>query len=196
MSIVATDRFAGMLSEEANLVRKNWGWFLAGGIVQIVAGMIAASFAFGATYASVVTLGVLLPILAGTQTAAAIWARGWSGFFLYLLVGVLYAVAGFLTFQHPLLAAEGLTLMLAAALLVGGICRILVAVAERFPSWGWVLCHGIVAILFGIAIWQHWPESGLWVLGIFVGIDLIMNGVTWSVVAVGLRSGLKRLTGS
>jgi uncharacterized membrane protein HdeD (DUF308 family) len=49
--------------------------------------------------------------------------------------------------------------------------------------------------VLGIAIWQQWPESGLWCIGMFVGIELIMNGATWSVLAVGIRSGVERLTG-
>ena len=195
MTTIANDRIAGMLTEEANRIRKNWSWFLALGIVQIVAGTLAVGFAFSATLASVVMLGILLLIAAGSQTAAAIWARDWSGFFLFLLVGVLYAVAGFLSLQHPLLAAEGLTLMLAAAFLVGGVFRIIVALVERFSSWGWVLCNGLITVLLGIAIWQQWPGSGLWVLGTFVGIDLIVNGVTWSVLAVGVRQGITQLTG-
>ena len=30
---------------------------------------------------------------------------------------------------------------------------------------------------------------------LFVGIDLIVNGVTWSMLAVGVRNGLALLTG-
>jgi uncharacterized membrane protein HdeD (DUF308 family) len=195
MNTVASDRIEGMLTEEANSIRKNWGWFLALGIVQIVAGMLAVSFAFSATVASVVTLGVLLLVAAGAQLGAAVWARDWSGFFLFLLVGVLYAVAGFFTLQQPILAAESLTLMLAAAFVVGGVFRIIIALVERFPAWGWVLCNGVVTVLLGIAIWQHWPESGLWVLGLFVGVELVVNGLTWLILAVGVRSGLARLTG-
>jgi uncharacterized membrane protein HdeD (DUF308 family) len=195
MATTAHNRLASMLTEEANRVRTNWGWFLALGIVQIVAGMLAVSFAITATLASVVTLGILLLIAAGGQMVAAILARDWGGFFLFLLLGVLYAVTGFLMLQHPLLAAEGLTLMLAAAFLVGGMFRIVIALAERFPSWGWVLFNGIVTVLLGIAIWQQWPESGLWVLGMFVGIELIVNGVTWLVLAVGVRNGVAQLTG-
>jgi uncharacterized membrane protein HdeD (DUF308 family) len=195
MSTVASDRIEGMLTEEAHSLRKNWGWFLALGIVQIVAGMLAVSFAFSATVASVVTLGVLLLVAAGAQVGAAVWARDWSGFFLFLLVGVLYAVAGFFTLQQPVLAAESLTLMLAAAFVVGGVFRIIVALVERFPSWGWVLASGAIAALLGIAIWQQWPASGLWVLGLFVGVELVVNGVTWLMLVVGVRSGLARLTG-
>ena len=117
------------------------------------------------------------------ERGAAVWARDWSGFFLFLLIGVLYAVAGFFTLQQPILAAESLTLMLAAAFVVGGVIRIIVALVERFPSWGWVLANGILTVLLGIAIWLQWPSSGLWVIGMFVGIDLIVNGTTWLMLA-------------
>jgi uncharacterized membrane protein HdeD (DUF308 family) len=195
MSTAAQTRFADVLTEEANRVQKNWGWFLALGIVQIVVGILAVSFAFSATLASVVTLGILLLIAAGAQMAAAIWAWDWRGFFLFLLLAILYAVTGFLMLQQPLLAAEGLTLMLAAAFLVGGMFRIVIALVERFPSWGWVLCNGIITVLLGLLIWQQWPESGLWVLGVFVGIDFIVNGVIWLVLAVGVRNGVAQFTG-
>ena len=118
-------------------VRKNWGWFLALGIVQIVVGTLAVGFAFSATLASVVTLGVPLVIAGAAQMAAALLAREWDGFFLFMLLAFLYAVAGFLTLEHPLLAAEGLTLMLAALFLVVGLFRIAVALVGQVPSWGW-----------------------------------------------------------
>jgi uncharacterized membrane protein HdeD (DUF308 family) len=86
------------------------------------------------------------------------------------------------------ISAANLTLMLAAALVVGG-------VVERFPSWSWVLANGVLTVLLGVAIWQQWPASGLWVIGICVGIDLIVNGVTWSVLAFGLWKGLARFIG-
>jgi uncharacterized membrane protein HdeD (DUF308 family) len=156
-------------------------------------GALAVSFAFSSTLASVMTLGILLLIAAGAQLAAACWTRDWGGFFLYVLVGILYAVAGFLTIQHPLLAAETLTLMLAAAFLVGGMFRIVVAAVERFPGWGWVLVNGIVTVVLGILIWRQWPVSGLWVLGMFVGIDLIVNGLNWSIVAIAVRKGAAKL---
>ena len=189
MSTVSTQSLPGVLTELITEVRKIWGWFLALGIIQIVVGVLAVSFAFSATLASVMTLGILLLIAAGAQLAAAIWTRDWGGFFLYILVGILYAVAGFLTIQHPLLAAETLTLMLAATFLVGGMFRIVVAAVERFAAWRWVLGNGIVSVVLGILIWRQWPVSGLWVLGMFVGIDLIVNGVNWSVVAIAVRKG-------
>jgi uncharacterized membrane protein HdeD (DUF308 family) len=194
MTVHVQNRAAVLLAVGAGTVRKNWGWFLALGIIQIVAGTLAVAFAFSATLASVLMLGVLLLIAAGAQMAAAVLTREWGGFFLFLLLGILYAVAGALTLQQPLLAAEGLTLMLAAVLLVGGVFRIVVALVERFPSWGWVLLNGAITVVLALAIWQQWPESGLWVIGLFVGIELIANGMTWAMLAIGVRKGLARLT--
>jgi uncharacterized membrane protein HdeD (DUF308 family) len=195
MTAMVQDRFDGVLTEEAAGIRKDWGWFLALGIIQVIVGIFAVGFAFSATLASVMTLGILLIIAAGAQTAAAVLARDWGGFFLFLLLGIVYAVAGFLMIQNPLIAAESLTLMLAASYLTGGTFRIISALVERFDSWGWVLLNGVIAMLLGFLIWQQLPWSGLWVLGTFVGIDLIVNGVTWSALAISVRSGLTRLAG-
>ena len=176
-------------------VRKNWGWFLALGIVQIIVGTLAVGFAFSAALASVVTLGVLLLIAGAAQMAAALLAREWEGFFLFMLLAFLYAVAGFLTLEHPLLAAEGLPLMLAALFLVVGLFRIAVALVGQVPSWGWPFFSGVVTVLLGLAIWLHWPASGLSVVGTLVGIEVIVNGVTWSALAIGVRRGPARLIG-
>ncbi len=46
MTTVTNDPIAGMLNEEVKSIRKDWGWFLALGIVQVVAGMLAVTFAF------------------------------------------------------------------------------------------------------------------------------------------------------
>jgi len=76
-----------------------------------------------------------------------------------------------------------LTLMLAAAFLVGGLVRIVVAVTERFSGWGWVLANGLIGILLGLLIWKHWPTESEWIIGLFVGIDLIFAGWSWMTLA-------------
>jgi uncharacterized membrane protein HdeD (DUF308 family) len=190
MAIAAQNRLSGAFVDEVNRVWSNWGLVLAFGIAQIIVGIVAVSFAFDATIASVLTLGIVLLISAGVQTAAAIWARGWGGFFLFLGLGILFGAAGFVMLVSPLAAAESLTLLFAVFCLVGGAFRIIVSVVERFPAWGWVVFNGAITILLGVAILAQWPQSGLWVLGLFVGIDLIFNGASWSAIAAGLRRGL------
>ena len=110
----------------------------------------------------------------------------WSGFFIDLLTGILYVVVGFMMIANPGESAAALTLLIAMFLMFGGIFRIVVAISTRYQHWGWLLLHGVVSLLLGISIWRQWPLSGLWVIGLFVGIDMLLNG--WSLVMLGLAA--------
>jgi uncharacterized membrane protein HdeD (DUF308 family) len=59
---------------------------------------------------------------------------------------------------------------------------------ERFHGWGWVLANGIVTLILGVLIWREWPESALWVIGMFVGIDMLFAGWSWVMTALAVRS--------
>jgi uncharacterized membrane protein HdeD (DUF308 family) len=142
------------------------------------------SATFVTTLASVMVFGFLLLAGGTVQIVNAFLARSWRGFFVHLLAGTLHLIVGLLMIERPLVAAEGLTLLLAAAFFAGGAIRIVIALLDRFPDWPWVLLNGIVTLLLGIMIWRQWPESAFWVIGLFVGIDLVFSG--WSWVMLGL----------
>jgi uncharacterized membrane protein HdeD (DUF308 family) len=174
-------------TEEYLRLHRCWLWFLILGIALVVVGLLAISADFLTVLTTLTTmfvLGVLLIAGGVVQIVNAFLARSWRGFFLHLLAGALHLVVGELMIEHPLMAAEALTLLLAAAFLVGGAMRIVVTLFDRFPGWGWVLLNGVITFLLGVMIWRQWPESSLWVIGLFVGIDLIFSG--WSWVMLGL----------
>ena len=157
------------------------------GIALMLLGAIAVGSSFIATYATVLVFGMLLLLGAIFQVFTAFWGRRWRGFFLHLLAGVLYFIAGVFMIENPTAAAVGLTLLVAACLLVGGILRIVLSVTERFDGWGWMLLNGVIALLLGVSIWRQWPLSGLWVIGLFVGVELLFSGLSW--VMLGLAVG-------
>ncbi len=134
------------------------------------------------------TLGVLLLAAAAAQIAAAMLTRDWIAFSLFLLLAVLNAVVGFLALRQSPPGGEGLSLVLLAGYPIGSIFRITIASVQGFPSWGWVRLNGVVTMLLGVAVWGPWPESGLWALGLLIGIDLIVNGAIWSVLAVAVHA--------
>ena len=49
-----------------------------------------------------------------------------------------------------------------------------------------MLLHGAVTLALGISIWNKWPADALWVIGLFVGIDMLFNG--WSLVMLGFAA--------
>lgn len=167
-------------------LKKKWGWFVALGILLVILGTLGIGSAFVTTLATVVFIGSLMLIAGVAQIISAFSVKGWGGFFVDLLSGVLYAVTGFLVIQHPLAAITTLTLLIAMMLIFGGIFRIALAVMVRFPNWSWMLLHGVITLALGISIWNKWPEDSLWVIGLFVGIDMLFNG--WSLVMLGFAA--------
>lgn len=171
-------------------LRHEWRWFVLLGYVLILLGVIAIG---AATYffsvAVVVLFGVLL--LAGgiAQIVSSFWTPRWDGFLLHLLIGVFYTVAGVLIVDAPEESTAAITLMIAAFLMVSGAFRIAAALSTRFHDWGWVLLNGVISLLLGVMIYRQWPGSGEWVIGLFVGIEMLFNGIFW----VMLGNGLKRL---
>lgn len=70
-----------------------------------------------------------------------------------------------------------------------GILRIGMALQLRgFRNWIWPLLGGIIAILLGVMIVAGWPFSGLWVIGLFVAIEIIIDGWTCIVIALTAKS--------
>ncbi len=186
----ATDEnpLANQLRHDLAALRGNWFWFVLLGIALLLLGGVALGAVGIATLATVAMLGVLLLVSGLFEIVGAFWTRRWSGFFLHLLSGVLSVVVGALFLRVPLDAMLALTLLLACLLMVSGIFKVVSALSHRFAMWGWTLVSGILDVLLGVLIWQGWPESALWVLGLFLGITLIFRGVNWIALGLALRS--------
>jgi uncharacterized membrane protein HdeD (DUF308 family) len=165
-----------------------WWLFFVLGLVSIIVGFLAISSTFVATMASVIVFGVLLLVAGVTEVIHAVMVRHWRGFALHLLTAALYLIVGLFMLEDPARAALVLTLLIAASFFVGGALRIIFALVERFPAWGWVVLHGVIDLILGILIWRGWPESSLWVIGLFIGIDLVFHGWSWVVLALAVRT--------
>lgn len=168
-------------------LRHQWGWFLALGIALIILGTVAIIHSVTATITSVLLLGFLLLVGGLIQVFHAAWAPKWKGFLLQLLAGVLQSVVGLLMIAHPGLGALSLTLMLASLFMALGFYRILTAVLVKPPRAGWMVFGGILNIVLGALIWWQWPISALWIIGTFIGVDLIISGWTAFAFAVSIH---------
>ena len=170
-------------------IGKKWGWLVGLGVLLAVLGTIAIGASVVVTLATMVFVGFLMLVGGILQTVHAIAMRAWSGFFIDLLAGVLYTVVGYAIVFHPGATAVALTLMIAILLILGGIFRILTAISVPYHNRQWLFLHGVVNLLLGFTIFHDWPLSGLWVIGLFIGIDMIFNG--WTLIMLGLAA--KRL---
>jgi len=168
---------------------KNWLWFLLLGILMVIVGTFAITWSCITEVSVTVAWLFGFLMLAGgiAEIVNSLHAGRWSGTLVHLLLGVLYAVVGLMIIDQPVEATFQLTLIIAIFLIVSGIFRIVFSVFERFTGWGWVLLNGVVTLFLGMLIYKQWPASGLWVLGLFVGIDLIFNGWSWIMLSLASR---------
>ncbi len=168
-------------------VRDNWGWLLASGILMTILGFIGLGAMLALTLASVIFFGALALIGGVVQLIEAFKCRGWKGVLWHSLIGALYVVAGIVMIVSPMEASLVLTLALAIILVVVGIARIILAVQMRaYGGWVLPLIGGILSVILGVLIWIQWPVSGLWVIGLFVAIELIIHG--WSNIFIALAA--------
>ena len=169
--------------------RRNWYWLVLLGVIQLIIGGIGLGASVLMTEFSVMLLGCLL-LAAGVGCACnSFMQKQWGSFFCDIMTAVLYLVVGAMVIENPMRAAEALTLLIAFFLIIGGLFRIVASLAGQFHRWGWVFINGLVTLCLGIMIWRQWPVSALWLIGTFVGIEMIFYG--WSLVMLGLAA--KRL---
>jgi uncharacterized membrane protein HdeD (DUF308 family) len=176
-----------VLRHELQALHQQWWCFLLLGVSLVVLGSICIADPLIASVASVVVLGFLM--LAGgiTQIISSFWSGKWSGMLLHMLIGVLYAVVGYMFIDQPVVNMALLTKFIAIFLVVAGSFRIVSALVTRFHDWGWVLLNGIITLLLGLIINRQMPEASLWLIGLFVGIEMIFNGWAWIMLSLGLR---------
>lgn len=166
--------------QDAAQARKDWGWYVALGVLLILVGIYAIWAEGVATLASVFALGIVLVIAGVGQLFAAFMSRGAGHVVLLLLVGVLDVIVGLMLLEHPVGGALVVTLLLAALLVFGGVFRFVSALWLQFPNYGWVALSGVLSTILGILLWAQWPVSAIWFIGFVVGLNLIFAGISWT----------------
>ena len=173
----------------AGELKKAWGWLLAWGIILEIAGIVGLGYTFAVSVVTTVFIGGLLVVYGVVEFIQAFKHQRWSGFFLFLIGGILSIVAGVLIWVRPLVGLEMLTLFMASYFLVLGTFRAVGAVSSRHPGWGWGFFNGVVSVILGVLIWNGWPFSSFWVIGLFVAIDMIFQGWNYVMLALLARKG-------
>lgn len=167
-----SDFFAAGLEQ----VRRSWGWFLTFGILLVMLGVVCVGKAQTATTFSILALGWVLAISGIVWLVNSVFAFSWHGFFLYLLNALIRGVTGYLLIRHPEAGAAGITMLLAALFIVGGLFRGAGASVIQFPRWGWMVFSGLVSVVLGVFLLTTWTAASTYFIGLAIGIDLIFDG--------------------
>jgi uncharacterized membrane protein HdeD (DUF308 family) len=167
-------------------LRAKWGWIVALGAIYMVAGFVALGSVVTATVVSVFVVGIMMLVAGVAEVINAFQVKTWGNFVLWVLLGALYIIAGFVTLENPVLAAAVLTLVLSIALIASGVTRIILASSMK-EGMILIVLSGVITLVLGIVILAHWPVSSLYILGLFLGVDLLFAGAGWIGLGLGLR---------
>lgn len=153
------------------------------GIVMVVAGLLVLGDVALATLVSTIMIAALAIAAGVFEIAHAFWTKGWGGFLWQVLLGILYVAFGVVLWSQPVTGALLITFVLGLLLVLSGAVRMLLSY-RYWHDAGWVmLLSGIFGVLAGALIIARWPMSGLWILGLLLGIDLLSHGMAWLLYA-------------
>jgi len=171
--------------------KRHWARFLVWGLLLIILGGIAIGAATFTTLITVIFLGAL--ILATGILVLIDSFHFWKGkgfsFVLHFMMGALYILVGLICITGPAPASISLTLLLALFFMLLGIFRIWFSLAYKFLGWKWSLVSGILALVLGVLIMANWPASGLVIIGLFIGIDLMVIGWYYVMMSLVAKTG-------
>lgn len=169
-------------------LRARWGWIFGIGLALSLCGLMALGNAVLATFAVVTFAGAVMIVSGAVEIVHGFNMKTWGRFFLWIVIGLLYVLAGVITLTAAPQAAILLTLIVGAALIASGLVRIVLAFQMREGTpWLWAAASGLITALLGLMILAQWPASGLTVLGIFLGVDLLFAGSSWMMIGLALR---------
>ncbi|MBD3389982.1 HdeD family acid-resistance protein [Candidatus Micrarchaeota archaeon] len=164
-----------------------WSWFFALGVLLLLFGFAVIIFPAAGTFTVEILFGIILLVAGITQVVLAFQARKWGGFLFTLLAGLLYLVVGVLLLVFPLQGTITLTLLLGAALLLGGIFKVALAFKTKPDMYGWLTFDGVISLLLGALVLAGWPSDAVWVMGLLFGIDLLFSGLSQMMIAFALK---------
>ena len=161
------------------------------GILFLILGMIGIA---GQTLFSLVSVNVLgIFLFAGgiLQGAHAFKSAGWKSVGVQLIFAILYIGAAIYVWAFPIPALEAITLWLAAIFFITGFLRLVSAFQHRhFAEWFWLALSAAISILMGALIMNSFPSSSLWLPGLLIAIELLLQG--WTLLFLGFA--VKSLT--
>ncbi len=168
-------------------VKRHSLWYLLQAGLMVVAGILALVYPLLSAVAVAVFLGWILILSGVVQGLGLIGAARVPHFWLQLVSVVLSVIIGLLFVLNPTVAVEVLILLLIVFFMVEGISKVIFSLTVRpLPNWYWVCASGLLGIVLSIVLLLN-PSMDLWVLGLFVGLQLIGIGVSLGAMAWTVR---------
>jgi uncharacterized membrane protein HdeD (DUF308 family) len=176
-----------MLPRINRVNRMMWlGWAL------VALGLVSICSPFVAGKAAVFLIGLILLAAGLGLLLESFQTEGGSGRLLTLVLGVITSVSALFVFAHPLLGLGVLTFLLVIYFVADGLWKIVASFRNMSaPGWLWLLASGALSLLLALLIWRDWPVSGLYAVGVLIGVNLLSTGIALVAFARSLKDTIR-----
>ena len=167
-------------------------WLVGFGILLVSLGALAFVSVVTATVVSVYFVAISMIMAGAAEISLGVQSKSLRRTITWVLLGMLYVGAGLFAFLNPLLAAGALTLLLGASLVGAGVMRLILSFQMRSnDQWWWAALSVAVTALLGIMVLSQWPASSLYILGVFLSVDLLFAGLCWTTIGIAAMASSK-----
>ncbi|MBI4725020.1 MAG: HdeD family acid-resistance protein [Rhodomicrobium sp.] len=171
-------------------LKEHWRIFAVQGILLIILGALAIAVPVVASVAIAAFVGWLLFFAGVFKAVSLIRSPHAPGYISSLVLAILTAILGLVLALFPLQGAITLTMLLTAYFIVHGIASFIFAFSIKADTGRWVLMllGGVIDLVLAGLVIAGWPSTAVWILGLYVGINLLFTGFALVFAALGARS--------
>jgi uncharacterized membrane protein HdeD (DUF308 family) len=159
-------------------IAKSRSWLTFTGFFFILVGIFAISYPLPASFAVEQVIGILLVVTGVFSLGAITFGVEKNHRIATVILALIRVVVGMLLLLFIKSGVLALTAVLGAFFFAEGATFILSSLALRHNrAWPIIFLNGIVAIILGVLIFQQYPSSAAWAIGLLYGINSIFSGV-------------------
>ncbi len=149
-------------------IHSHWKLFLLQGILLLLLGLLAVALPNISTYGIEQLVGWLLIVGGFIRTASIIRRHHLPAFWWSLSSSVIAMALGVLLLTHPMQGVITLTIVVTVLFVIEGVAAIFVALEFRpyLRNWTWTLLGGLITLMLAYLIWEGWPNTATWVIGL------------------------------
>lgn len=153
------------------------GWEIVLGIVLVLVGLIVLANAALATIVSIFFIGWAAVVGGIVLLVQAIVRRKSGGVWSMILGGAVLLVLGVFVLRNPASGLVTLTLLAGALFLAVGVTRIAVSGGAAEGRW-LLVTSGVISALLGVLVLVNLMTASVLLLGILLGVQTLLEGVT------------------
>jgi uncharacterized membrane protein HdeD (DUF308 family) len=169
-------------------IRHKWMLGLLLGVSLIILGVVALTNTVFFSVISIFFLGWIFIVSGTIEAIQAIHYRKNGRVFMHVVNAILSVFVGVMLFANPIEGTLIVTILIAVYFCVMGAVRIVISLRVKTPYWGWTLLDGLISFILGVFILVNLQTEGLWILGFFIGINLIFSGWSQLMLAIAAHS--------